>query len=41
MVPLLMMYYIITKMYIAHMPDSKINRQTESEAPKKVDLMNV
>ena len=28
--------FIITKIYIAHMPDSKINRQTESEAHKKL-----
>ena len=35
---------IITKIYIAHMPEDKINRQIEqieSEAHKKVDITNV
>ena len=32
---------IITKMYIAHMSDGKINRQIKSEANKKVDITNV
>ena len=32
---------IITKIYIAHMPDGKINLQIESEAHKKVNLTNV
>ena len=32
---------IITKIYIADMPDSSINRQIESEANKQVDLTNV
>ena len=31
---------IITKVYIEHMPDGKINRQIESEVHKKVDLTN-
>ena len=39
-------YYIIiivtiTTIYIANMPEGKINRQIESEAHKKVDLTNV
>ena len=33
--------YIITKIYIAHMQDGKINRQIESEMHKKVDLSNI
>ena len=32
---------ITTKIYIAHTPDSKINRQNESEAHKKVDITKV
>ena len=32
---------IITKIYIEHMPDGKINRQIESEAHKQVDPTNV
>ena len=32
---------IITKIYIAHMPDRKINHQIESEAHKKVDITNI
>ena len=32
---------IFTKIYIAHMPAGKINRQIESEGHKKVDLTNV
>ena len=32
---------IIITIYIAHMPESKINRQIESEAHKKVDITNV
>ena len=32
---------IITKIYIVHMPDDKINGHIESEAHKKVDLMNI
>ena len=32
---------IITKIYIAHMSNGKINRQIESEAHKKVDVTNV
>ena len=32
---------IITKIYIAHIPDGKINRQIESEAHKRDDLTNV
>ena len=32
---------ITTKIYTAHMPDGKINRQIESEMHKKVGLMNV
>ena len=31
----------ITKIYIAHMPNSKISRQIESEAHEKVNLTNV
>ena len=32
---------IITKIYIANMPDGKINRQIESETHIKLDLTNV
>ena len=32
---------IIAKIYIAHMPDSNINRHIESEAHKNVDITNV
>ena len=32
---------IITKIYVAHMPDGKINRTIESETHKNVDLTNV
>ena len=32
---------IITKIYVAHMPDGKINRQIESEVHKNVDLTTV
>ena len=32
---------IITKNYIAHIQEGKINRQIESDAHKKVDLTNV
>ena len=32
---------IITKIYIAHITDGKINHQIESEAHKKVDLTNI
>ena len=32
---------VTTNIYIAHMPDGKINLQIESEAYKKVDITNV
>ena len=45
----MLLYFIITnynlllftKIYIAHMPAGKINRQIELESHKKVDLTNV
>ena len=38
---LLTLFFIITKICIAHKPDGKINRQIESEAHKNDDLTNV